>query len=462
MPSNQIMLPVFRSRVGFAVLVCLLPPLGGCERPRDVAIPSEPTVEQLIVVTPHNAMICSAFEDAFSDWHKKHYDSYVEIRWDSKGTPQCAQYVREAGRPSFVPAGRPIPDVFFGGGPLDHQMIAEQGLSRAVDLTDVEGDLPAEVMGIPTRHPENRWHSSALSSFGLLVARQACDQRGIAAPTSWKDLTDPRFHGWLAIADPERSGSNRQCLLLILQKYGWEEGWGIIMRIAANCRALAGSSSEVIHNVSTGNCLAGFCVNFNALRQRQLRGADVLDYAVPTDANTITPDPISVLTYALHPEIGARFARFCVSEAGQKVWGFTAESRASRGDTLFRYPINPRFYDEHPEELAVPDSPFDMPSVVPTDHALEKKQSRIVGPLLLAACGDNHVMLQRCWQGIIDSGMNQAALAELLAPIIDESEAYELGTRYRQDRNAADELFKSWSGLFRQKYERVNTILAGP
>jgi len=458
--NDQPMLRAVRSWGVSMMLLGALLPLGGCEKPDTVAIPSKPAVKQLVVVTPHSNMICSAFEDAFSDWHKERHGSYVEILWDIKGTPQCMQYVQEAGRPDFVPAGRPIPDVFFGGGPLEHQMIADKSLSRPVDVSDIESDLPVEVMGTPTRDAQNRWHSSALSSFGLLVARQGCRQRGIAEPTSWRELADPRFYGWLAIADPERSGSNRQCLLVILQKYGWDEGWGIIMRIAANCRALAAGSSEVIHNVSTGNCLAGFCVNFNALRQREQCGGDVLAYVIPSDAGMITPDPISVLTYALHPETGARFARFCVSEAGQGIWGFKAEFRTGHSDTLFRYPINPKFYSEHKEKLAVPDNPFEMQSIVLRDRALEEKQSRIVGPLLLAACGDNHVMLQRCWKDIFDSGMNEAALGELLKPVMSESEAYESGIRYRQDREAAADLLESLSELFRQKYERVNAILA--
>ena len=434
----------------------------GCERAPVIDIPAEPKVEQLAIVTPHNEMIRSAFENAFSDWHHERHGSYVQIRWVATGTPQCVQYVQEAGRPDFVPAGRPIPDVMFGGGPLDHQVIADQGLSRAVDLAEIESDLPPTVMGTLTRDPTNRWHSSALSGFGILVAGKSCRQRGIAVPASWKDLADPRFHGWLAIADPERSGSNRHCLIMILQKYGWEEGWGLIMRIAANCRALAGSSDEVIHSVSTGNFLAGFCVNFNALRRIEQRGGDVLAYVVPSDAGAITPDPVSVLTYALHPELGERFARFCVSEAGQRLWGFKAEFRGGHNDTLFRYPISPRFYAaEHRDKLGVPDNPFEMSAIVPVDPELERKRTQIVGPLLLAACGDNHVALQRCWRKIIDAGMNEAALAELLKPVVSEPEAYELGARYREGGEASEALTKDWSELFRQKYARVEAILEG-
>jgi iron(III) transport system substrate-binding protein len=462
MSSNPLRQRSVRGWGWCATLGALLATVAGCDRPPPVKVPPEPKVERLVVVTPHNEMIQSAFEEAFSEWHKEKHGSYIQIRWVAAGTPQCVQYVQAAGRPDFVPTGQPIPDVLFGGGPLEHHQIAEQGLSRAVDMTQAEADLPPTVAGIPTRDEQNRWHSSALSGFGILVARQACRQRGIAEPTSWADLADPRFYGWLALADPERSGSNRQCLLIILQKYGWDKGWGLIMRMAANCRSLQDNSEEVISNVSTGQCLAGFCVSFNALRQIEQRGHDVLAYVAPSDASAITPDPISVLTYALHPEIGERFARFCVSEAGQKVWGFRAEPHGGRNNTLFRYPINPKFYTQYKDQLAVPDNPFERPALFPLDLQEEKQQSEVVGPLLLAACGDQHVTLQRCWRKVIDAGLPEAALAELLKPIVSESAAYAAGERYRRDSDAATALMKDWSELFRQKYERVEALLTEP
>ncbi|MCP4589606.1 MAG: solute-binding protein [bacterium] len=435
--------------------------LTGCERAPAVKIPDAPKVEQLVLVTPHSEMIRTAFADAFSEWHHEGYGSYVQVRWVAAGTPLCVQYVQEAGRPDFVPAGRPIPDVMFGGGSMEHQLLADLGLSQPVDLGELEAELPAAIQGIATRDAENRWHSSALSAFGILIGRQACLERGIEEPQTWEDLADPRYFGWLSIADPQRSGSNRQCLSMILQKYGWEEGWGIIMRIAANCRAMADSSSQVVSSVSTGSCLAGFCVNFTALRRIEQRGAGVLNFVVPSDAGAITPDPVSVLTYALHPKIGEHFARFCVSDAGQELWGVRAEHRGGHDNTLFRYPINPTFYTEHADRLGVPDNPFELTTIFPLDQVLERKQSQVLGPMLNAACGDNHILLQRCWEKIIRSGMSPAALAELTKPIVGAEEAFELGASAQGDTEATAALLKDWSARFREKYERVEGMLNG-
>lgn len=437
----------------------ILSGLGGCDQRAAVGVPAGPKVEQLVVVTPHNEIIRSVFEDAFSDWHHDKHGSYVEIHWIAAGTPQCLEYVREAGQPAFVRAERAIPDVLFGGGPLEHQEVADQGLSRPVDLSEIETDLPGEIRGMATRGAGNRWHSSALSSFGVLVASRACRQRGIAEPTTWQDLADPRFHGWLAVADPQRSGSNLHCFITVLQKYGWDQGWGILMRILANCRALSGSSADVISNVTSGMCLAGFTVNFSALHEVEQHAPGVLAFVAPSDAIAVTPDPVSVLTYAQNHVVGERFARFCVSDAGQRIWGFKAEQRGGHNDTLFRYPIHPKFYREHRNELSVADNPFDLDSVLVLDPETTKKQSGIIVPLVQAACGDNHILLQRCWRKIIDSGLSEAALAELLQPVVSESEAYRELDEYRKGNAEAAALVARWSERFREKYRRVEEAI---
>ena len=100
-------------------------------------------------------------------------------------------------------------------------------------------------------------------------------------------------------------------------------------------------------------------------------------------------------------------------------------------------------------------------SILPLDQELERKQAQVIGPLLLAACGENHILLQRCWQKIIQTGMNAAILAELTQPIVSETEAYELGARYQQGGEAAEALMNDWSNRFREKYERVEAMLAG-
>jgi hypothetical protein len=246
---------------------------------------------------------------------------------------------------------------------------------------------------------------------------------------------------------------------IILQKYGWDKGWGLILRIAANARALALTSEEAIQSTTSGNCLAGLSVNFNALRAVEEQGQGLLTYVNPADASAITPDVLTVLAYGSHPEVAERFVRFCVGDDGQQCWGFKAEARGGYQDSLYRYPINPKFYAEHKDQLCVPDNPLDMQSILALDQKLEQQQAAVVAPLFMAACGEHHVKLQELWRRIIDAGLPADALAEFEKPVIAEKEAHERIPDLQQGGEAAATVTKAWSDLFKQRYEKVLSML---
>ena len=129
--------------------------------------------------------------------------------------------------------------------------------------------------------------------------------------------------------------------------------------------------------------------------------------------------------------------------------------------TLFRYPVIPAAYETFAGNLAVEDNPFELKSDFIFDVDLEAQQAKIIGPLLLAACGENHVLLQRAWRAVIDAGTPPEALAELTGLPFDRQTANDLGVRYEQDAAQADALAAEWRAMFRAKYEKVLASLSG-
>ena len=427
-----------------------------------------PPPARLVIVTPHNETIRRVFEQGFSAWHADQHGQAVNVRWITRGTPQCLLYIEDAATNDELALRGLVPDLMFGGGVTEHRVLAEQGLTRALTSLPEERAIPKSLRGMPLVDEQGNWHATALSGFGIFYHRQACAQRRIPQPTSWADLADPAYYGWVAVADPTRSGSNRFCLDVILQRYGWEQGWGLILRTAANARTLLPSSGEVIKNVSAGMCLAGLSVNFAALQEAAARRGDHLAYISPAEAGAITPDVISVLKYGSAPEVAQRFARFCLSERGQTLWSVPGDpqGKAQRDydwdgrQALFRYPVVPDIYQKYAGRLAVTENPFAQASAFTIDMALEQRQAKIIGPLLLAACSENHVLLQQAWKAVIDNGMPDVALAELTRPPFDEQKAYELGERY-EGGDEAYSLAVEWTAAFRAKYERVLELASG-
>ena len=432
----------------------------GCKKPEQTPRQKLGPLKELAVLTPHNETICKAFSAGFSSWYVENRGARVHISWIQRGTPQCLEYVRAIPEMRNQVADYENPDVLFGGGVAIHDVLAEEGFCRTAELGELIKRIPAEVHGVSTRHPENRWFTTGLSSFGILYNEQACAQRGIAAPTTWEDLADPRFSGWIGLANPAASGSNLQCMNLILQHQDWDAGWGLILRTLANARALDTNSSDVLTQVKSGVFLAAFAVNFDGMALAA--NSSGLKYIDPPQATAVTPDIISILSTTQDMDLAEDFLRFTLSEEGQALWGVAREHRKQHGDTLYHYPIDPAVYEKYADKLAVTKNPLTTSFGLQVDSEMAMRHGAILKWMVPAACGGNHIQLQKAWQAVIAAGMPAAALAELTAPVIDAQTALDLGQKLMQVPPAEAELLtKDWSAKFAEKYAKVLELVKG-
>src|SRR5437867_11655717 len=85
-----------------------------------------------------------------------------------------------------------------------------------------------------------QWFGTALSSFGIAYNRDVVRYLGLAEPTTWADLRNAQYRGWVISADPTRSASAKQACLTIVEKAmadasaagrsedaGWADGMGL-------------------------------------------------------------------------------------------------------------------------------------------------------------------------------------------------------------------------------------------
>jgi hypothetical protein len=80
----------------------------------------------LVVITPHNAQIQEEFGTAFSE----KLGRPVKIRWVFQGTGQLMQMLETKDR--SAPGASFDMDVFFGGGPADHEIAARSAFLRTI------------------------------------------------------------------------------------------------------------------------------------------------------------------------------------------------------------------------------------------------------------------------------------------------------------------------------------------
>lgn len=445
------------SMAGAAILLTTIG--GACDR--QVSSESIAPTKRLTIITPHNEQIRNAFEVVFANWYQTERGTPVDIQWVVRGTQECMDYINDVFELSRDAGPRIVPDVMFGGSITEHTLLADREQSVNVVIGDRLNEIPSEVAGLPTHNDKNHWFAVGLSSFGIAYNNKACEARGITPPQTWADLADPRFYSWLGIADPAASGSNLLCMTLILQKHGWEDGWSIIIRTLANNRAMGSRSSDVLREVGDGVFLAAFAVNFDGLRLSKATDGAV-QYVNPPGATALTPDVISVLKTARDVPLAQDFVRFLLSEPGQVLFGVSAENRGGYGETLYHYPIDPKMYEKYADKMAMRENPTKMDFGIKLDVDKARRQDAIVKPLVSAACGENHVLLQRTWKAVIDAGMPASAVADLTRPPFDETAAFDLGAKYEAaTREEAAKMLADLSADFRARYENVLKSLGG-
>jgi ABC-type Fe3+ transport system substrate-binding protein len=407
---------------------------------------------QLIIFTPHNEQIRSEFARAFDAWHAAKYGAHVKVIWNAPGGASeirrmlFAQVEGAIGR-GQSPGGNA--DLMMGGGQYEYEQI-KKGV-----LIPASGDRPAryEPVSAPVEFdddwlqemyganelvpgtaseprssklydPEKYWFGTALSTFGIIYNRDAMARAlGVQRdglinnpapfgpanhrPRNWDDLCHPDLQGWVALANPSQSGSVQKMFDTILQQNGWERGWQILRRMAANSRYFAASSLKIPSDVSMGDAAAGTCIDFYGRFESQVIAdsgdAGRVVYIDPPDT-VVDADPISMLRGAPHPEIAKRFIEFCLSEPGQALWQFRADDPGDDGLGPVRYelrrmPVRRMMYEKHFDRFIDKVNPYELARPLKHPHG---DYFSFVPVLFTPLAMENHRALRDAWKAIVE------------------------------------------------------------
>lgn len=422
------------------------------------AAPASQSLAQydLEIITPHHEHIQQEFERAFAD----HIGRPVKINWIKQGTKELIKVLEAKER--ATPGKSFGLDVFFGGGVPDHDLAAERGYTIPADVpAEIRSGIPADIAGVAVFDPDARWYGSALSAFGVLMNRRGLAQQNLPEILTWDDLAQPRMYSWVVLADPRKSSSVCVAYELILQQYGWDEGWAKLMQIAANARLIADASSAIPNEIASGNALAGPCIDFYARSRVAQTGADILSYVNPQGGSAITPDPISLLRDPPHRELALRFIAFVLSPDGQRLWILPAGAPGGpKENALFRLPVRPDIFEKLLGDRVV-QNPYEEAGrgvFRKMDDKLQNDRTVLLAELFGAALVDQHTDLKAAWKALIDGGMKPAALAEWKKPPFSEQEGLDLAARLAKGGRETREITRGWVRLFREKYAAVQRL----
>jgi ABC-type Fe3+ transport system substrate-binding protein len=370
--------------VGLLVAIVLLPVL---LRKKSATASPDAADDRLVIITPHNESIRNEFGEAFARWWKQRSGRSVYVDWRTPGGTAEIRKVLDSGYAAAEERGAEGMgiDLFFGGGDYEFktQHKPKKGKGRLVPLEVFdkhpewfgEKGITQYFSGEQYYNDERTWVAACLSQFGICYNEDALKRLGLPVPQGWEDLGDPRYAGYLALADPSKSGSVARAFELLIQQQmqitteldpvsenskiarnaGWERGWQLIMRLCANARYFTDSASKIPQDVGQGDSVAGMCVDFYGRsfsdELKRADGSSRLRWIAPAGGSSLSGDPIAVMRGAPNPQVAQAFVEFVLEDAGQILWNAkpgTANGPVSKA--LRRMPVRRDIYSPQNQE----------------------------------------------------------------------------------------------------------------
>jgi len=294
---------------------------------------------KLRIITRHPSDITMKAKQMFLQSNIAKEYNIVDVEFLDVGPTLWIDVIKSSGEKP----GKEI-DVAWGGGPTLFDTLLEAGLLSPLNsslVLEAMNDIPDEISGASMKRIVDNnimWVAAAISSFGFTINKNFLQEYNLTEPDEWKDLAGVVYGLMLpqygvGVADPTTSTSNTRMYEIILQAYGWEEGWKIITLMAANSRIFT-ESGAVRDAVIRGDIGVGITIDFYGYTA-QVEKPDTCKYVLPNDGSIVNGDPIALLKTSKHPEEAQAFIAWVLSIEGQKVW---------LDPDINRLPANPKVF----------------------------------------------------------------------------------------------------------------------
>lgn len=401
--------------------------------------------DELVIVSSHWEGIKREFEWGFSAQHLERTGRAVSVRWlDLGGASDIVKYLKSQHKRD--PGGLGV-DVIFSGGPDLLLDLKASGILQPVTLSaEVIAPIPKALAGVPLYDSEGAWYAAALSTFGIVYNKVALARLGLSQPETWSDLARPEYHGLVGAGDPRKSGSMHAMFEVILQGYGWNDGWRLIQQIAGNVRNFSGTASQIGKEVATAEIVVGIAIDTYGGDLLRRFGSGRIGFVVPSDFAAINGDGIAVIDHAPHPELARSFVEFVLSERGQRIFYDKVGSPGGpRKFEIGKLPVLPALYGGPYRAPVVDLNPFTTPGVIPYQAALAARRWNLVNDLFGSFIMDAH---DRLVERARDAQADGTALAGIPVSSADAEQLLESGPWGSSSRIRSEKI-REWGAAAR-------------
>lgn len=247
--------------------------------------------EQLVILTTDNPALLSPGVELFQQ-HYPNLDVQILQR-------------READALAMLSAPNHDVDVVFSSSiRLFRPLTNHNALIPVARLTPHKSPMDTEYIAV-----------LGYSGYGLIWNQRYLDKHQLPAPQRLEALTDPLYYNHLVMSSPSRSATTHQMIENLLQRHGWDHGWGLLLQVGGNLDSVSASSKKVSHIVASGQAGVGLVIDSDAKAQQAL--FPFVHFRYQPDS-LILPGYLAALSTDSSSPYGKNFVQFMLSEVVQK------------------------------------------------------------------------------------------------------------------------------------------------
>ena len=256
--------------------------------------------ETLWVFTSYPQAMMDRYQAAFSAKHPE-----IDLRFNWGHTAEALKVLSQPKQDGM--------DVFWSPSTSGFEILADKGAFRPI--TPLLEGIPATLGKQNLSDPQGRYGVFELASFGIIVNDAYLKTHKLPTPKRWADLADPVYKGHILMPAPSDVGFAHPLFETILQHDGWDKGWDVLTKMAANAVMVDHDGNiNVLDEVGSGRKGVGMIFDF-AARRAQTQGRAVR-FTTP-DLPIFSPARIAITADAPHAKAAETFVRFVLSDEGQ-------------------------------------------------------------------------------------------------------------------------------------------------
>lgn len=168
------------------------------------------------------------------------------------------------------------------------------------------------------------------SGVGIVWNKDYLAANHLPEPERFQDLTNPLYFGHVIMSTPSRSGTTQLMVESVLSRYGWKEGWRILLNVGANLATISSRSFGVADYIAKGKFGVGPTIDSYALIAQ--RKFDYVGFAYDQDF-TLMPTYIAQINRGERDKLADAFVAHLLSKEVQEQMESSVFSKTALYDT---------------------------------------------------------------------------------------------------------------------------------